>query len=165
MKSVVVYFSKFGNTRQIAEAIADTLRSRGPVQVLHTDGLAAAGFHEADLVVMGTPTHRMKLPERVRAMLEALPERTLEGTPVAAFDTSYRASAVLAHFTAAPKLLRRLQKLGGSRLVPPETFHVVTREGPLYDGEMDRARAWTEAIVLEHRRLHEQQKTGRPRWR
>ena len=33
MKSLVVYDSKFGNTKKVAEAIADGLRSLGPVMV------------------------------------------------------------------------------------------------------------------------------------
>jgi len=42
MKSLVVYFSKFGNTRQVAEAIAGTLGSAGPVRVISMDQLGAS---------------------------------------------------------------------------------------------------------------------------
>jgi hypothetical protein len=67
---------------------------------------------------------------------------------VAAFDTSYKMSRWLAPFTAARKLAARLRKLGGKRVVPPETFHVEGREGPLYEGEIERARRWA-ALILE----------------
>ena len=66
---------------------------------------------------------------------------------MAAYDTSYKMSPFLARFTAAKKLSRKLRKLGGKQLVPPETFHVVAREGPLYDGEVDRARVWAGSIL------------------
>jgi len=53
----------------------------------------------------------------------------------------------LARFTAAKKLTQKLRKLGGKRIVPPETFHVVEREGPLYDGEIERAKEWAASLV------------------
>jgi flavodoxin len=148
VKSLIVYFSQFGNTRQIAEMIAETLRSAGPVRVISTDELAVSELTDVDLVVMGTPTHRMNLPEAVRVVFETLPRRILGGTPVATFDTSYQMSRWLAAFTAARKLAHRLRRLGGKSVVPPETFHVVEREGPLYEGEIERARTWA-ALILE----------------
>jgi flavodoxin len=147
MKSLVVYFSKFGNTQQVAEAIAETLASAGPVRVISIDQLSVSDLQEVDLVVMGSPTHRMNLPQAVRPVFETLPRRVMRGRPVAAFDTSYKMSRWLAPFTAAHKLAPRLRKLGGKRVVPPETFHVVGREGPLYEGEIERARTWAASIL------------------
>jgi flavodoxin len=147
MNALVICFSKFGNTKKIAGAIAATLESKGSARVVSTDQLAAADLNDADLVVMGSPAHRMNLPEAVRPMFDALPRRILRGTPVAAFDTSYKMSWLLARFTAARKLDRKLRKLGGKRIVPPETFHVEGREGPLYEGEIERAQAWAESIM------------------
>jgi flavodoxin len=147
MKSLVVYFSKFGNTRQVAEAIAETLGSAGPARVISMDRLGVSDLQEVDLVVMGSPTHRMNLPQAVRPVLETLPRRVLRGKLVAAFDTSYKMSRWLAPFTAARKLAGRLRRLGGKRVVPPETFHVVGRDGPLYEGEIERARTWAASIL------------------
>jgi len=50
-------------------------------------------------------------------------------------------------FTASKRLSGKLRKLGGKRLVPPETFHVVEREGPLYDGELERAMEWALSLL------------------
>ncbi len=147
MNALVVYFSKFGNTQKVAEAIAEALETAGSSRALSLEQLTASDMSDVDLIVMGSPTHRMNLPEGVRPMLEALPKRILRGTPAAAFDTSYKMSAFLARFTASKKLAQKLRKLGGRRIVPPETFHVVEREGPLYDGEIERARAWAKMIL------------------
>jgi flavodoxin len=147
MNALVVYYSKFGNTQKVAEAIAETLESAGAVRVVRTDELTSSDLSGVDLVVMGAPTHRMNLPEDVRPVLTSLPKRILRGASVAAFDTSYRMSAWLARFTAARKLARKLRRLGGRQVVPPETFHVMEREGPLYEGEIERASAWAESIL------------------
>lgn len=146
MNVLVVYFSKFGNTRKVAETIGESLSAAGSVRVISSDQLTASDLADADLVVMGSPTHRMNLPEAVRPVFDGLPRRVLRGTPVAAFDTSYKMSWWLAHFTAARRLAKKLRKLGGKQVVAPETFHVMEREGPLYDGELERAQRWAESI-------------------
>jgi flavodoxin len=148
MKALVVYYSKFGNTQRAAEAIAEGLQPAGPARSLNADQLRAEDLAGIELVVMGTPTHKMNLPDAVRPVLDSLPRRILRGVAVAAFDTSYEMSAFLARFTAAKKLNRKLRKLGGKRLVPPETFHVAGREGPLCDGELERAMQWA-GLILE----------------
>ncbi|MFO7742789.1 MAG: flavodoxin family protein [Anaerolineae bacterium] len=147
MRSLVVYYSLFGNTQRIAEVIAERLEEEGHVRVVGADQLTTSDLDGVDLVVLGSPTHRMNVPETVRPVLERLPKGALQGASVAAFDTSYKMSALLSRFTAVPKLARRLRKLGGTPLVPPETFHVLGREGPPYDGEIERARAWADSIL------------------
>jgi flavodoxin len=147
VNTLVVYFSQFGNTQVIAEGIAEGLRSAGPVRLLRLDQLTVSDVQDVDLVIVGSPTHRMNLPEAIRPLLGALPRSILRGTPVAVFDTSSRMSPWLACFTAARKLAHKLRKLGGKRVVPPETFHVVEREGPVYDGEIERAMAWAASIL------------------
>jgi hypothetical protein len=89
----------------------------------------------------------MNLPEDLRPLFKTLPRRLLRGKRVAAFDTSYKMSRWLARFTAARKLDCKLRKLGGVRAIAPETFHVVEREGPLYDGELERARSWAQSML------------------
>ena len=37
MNSIVIYASRYGNTRKIAEAIADALRQRGTAQLFAAD--------------------------------------------------------------------------------------------------------------------------------
>ena len=39
MKTLIVYFSKFGNTRRIAEAVAEVMRQAGEARVVSIDGL------------------------------------------------------------------------------------------------------------------------------
>jgi flavodoxin len=147
MNTVVVYFSKYGNTQKVAETIAAACRANGDTRVMSLDELAPGDLNAADLVIMGSPTHRMNLPELAKARLKALPKRVLKGKRVAAFDTSYKMNAFLNRFTAAKRLSRKLRGLGGRRVLPPETFHVMEAEGPLYSGELERAETWAGLIL------------------
>ena len=147
MNTLVVYFSKFGNTHKIAQVISEVFNGVGPVNIIEMNQLSSAGLQRADLVVMGSPTHKMNLPEGVGPALKSLPRRILPKMPFAAFDTSYKMSNWLAHFTAVRKLDRLLRRLGGKRHLPPETFHVMERDGPLYKGEIERAGQWKYSIL------------------
>lgn len=149
MNTLVVYFSKFGNTQMLAEAIAASLSSNGNVRTISSDDLTVDDLKDADLVVMGSPTHNMNLPKSVKPVFDDLPKRILRGTPVAAFDTSYKMSWLLNQFTASKRLARKLRKLGGKLVLPPEIFHVMEREGPLYEGEIERAQTWAGSILQQ----------------
>jgi flavodoxin len=151
MNILIVYFSKYGNTQLVAEKITETITAtngqKKSVQMINLEQLNEADLEAADLVIMGTPTHKMNLPDAVRPLIERLPGKVLRGKQVAAFDTSYRMSALLARFTAAKKLNSKLRKLGGKPIVSPETFHVVECEGPLYQGELERVQEWASSIL------------------
>ena len=79
MKTLVVYFSKFGNTRKLAEAIAERMRQAGETRVIGIDQLAASDFDGVDLVIMGSPTHAFSVPQEVRTVLDDLPLAILGG--------------------------------------------------------------------------------------
>jgi len=147
MNSLVVYFSKFGNTQLVAEAIAEKLATQSDVRLISSDELMGSDLDGLDLLVMGSPTHKMNLPEVVRPVFEVLPKGILNGTLTAAFDTSYKMSWWLNQFTAGKRLAKKLSKLGGKRIVSPEIFHVTEREGPLFEGEIERARGWAASIL------------------
>ncbi|UCD41649.1 MAG: flavodoxin family protein [Chloroflexota bacterium] len=149
MNALVVYFSKFGNTQKLAEVIAEGLTGIGDVRTVSSDELTVKDMKDADLLVMGSPTHNMNLPKSVKPVFENLPKRILGGTPVAAFDTSYKMSWLLNQFTASKRLVKKLRKLGGRPILPPEIFHVKEREGPLYEGELERAQAWAGSILMQ----------------
>lgn len=149
MNVLVVYYSLYGNTKQVAEAVAEALARAGAVRTVHLEQLTPADLAGADLVVMGSPTHYQNLPKAVRPVLAGLPKKSFAGKWVAAFDTSREMWRPLLLMTAAHRLLPKMHKLGGKKAVPPETF-LVTRghqKATLYAGEADRARAWAGRIL------------------
>jgi flavodoxin len=155
MDTIVVYFSVYGNTRRVAEAIAETLSSAGDARAVAVDELDAAALDAADLVVVGSPTHYQNLPKAVRALLDELPKRVLRGKRVAAFDTSVEMWRPLLWMTASHRLLPKLRKLGGNKAIGPQIFFAERGEDPrtgeredrLRDGELERAREWAVSLL------------------
>ena len=153
MNALVVYYSKFGNTKQVADAIAQTLSSFDSIREISADQLSASDLNHIDLLVVGTPTHMANVPQALRLVLDALPKRILKGIRVAAFDTSLDMNWFVKLFTAAKPLNRKLRYLGGKPIVHPKSFFVADQEGPLCDGEIERAQTWAEAILTQYRCL------------
>ena len=153
MKTLIVYFSKFGNTRRVAQAIAETMKQAREVRVVSIEQLAAADFEGVDLVVMGSPTHAFSVPQEMRSALATLPAGILAGKSVAAFDTTVRPWP-LRLFRASSKLLRQLSQLGGKPVARPQTFFVRTgsTQGTgdrdlLLEDQIDRAQEWAGQIL------------------
>ncbi len=153
MKTLIVYFSQFGNTRRLAEAMAEALSRAGDAHAVGVEQLASSDFEGIDLVVMGSPTHAFSLPPAVRSVLETLPLAILGGKSVAAFDTTVKPWP-LRHLRASPKLLGHLSRLGGNPVARPQTFFVQTKYPQktgeinlLLDGELERAQEWAGSLA------------------
>jgi hypothetical protein len=157
MKAVVVYESLWGNTAEVARAIAEGL---GPdARALSTAEATGEQMAGVDLIVAGSPVLGFKLPtEQMRRGARSNPggkpprpadlshpsmRSWLEGLPAghgcsAAFDTQVRGP----FGKAAPTIAEALEKAGYARLLDPTGFTVSGRFGPLRKGELERARRW-----------------------
>ena len=146
MNTLIAYDSVFGNTQAIAQAIAEVMQQKGVVRLTRVDQLSAAELTGIALMIVGCPTHRHGVPEATRDMLDDMSKGALRGVVVAAFDTRYRKPRWLTG-SAAQKVARKLRKFGGRQVVPPESFFVEGREGPLAGGEVERAKRWAESLL------------------
>lgn len=158
MKALVVYDSQWGNTERIARVIGGALGAEPDVLVLHVgqataERLTAPGL---DLLVVGSPTQGFRPTKPITGLLEGLAGDRLRGVKVAAFDTRFKADEVASRLTrfvvrkggyAAPRVAEQLEKAGGAAVAPPEGFFVVDKEGPLREGELERAAAWGAALA------------------
>lgn len=167
MDAVVVYESMYGNSERVARAVAQGLGERVRVLVLDVDDAAAAPdmLPEADLLVAGGPTHafgmtrpatRADAVQRatgdvsrrtrgLREWVESMP-RTADARLAATFDTRVTKVKPLPGSAArgAAKVLRRA---GYRLLTAPASFYVGDVEGPLDEGELERARTWGRALA------------------
>lgn len=168
MRVVIVYESMFGTTHSVAEAIGKVAEARAEVVVLPVAEATAEVIGDADLVVVGGPTHVHGLSwATTRAEAESESEKyedlTLDAdaegpglrdwfhsvgevdkVPAAAFDTR-RHGPELATGRASKGIDRRLRRHGFLTIVEPESF-LVDKEGHLMEGEAERARAWAETL-------------------
>jgi flavodoxin len=146
MRILVVYDSAFGNTGRIARAVGDAAAGFGEVRVATPEDIEPLACQQAEVLFMGAPTQLHRMSEPMRAFLTALPRGLLAGVSAAAFDTRLLRSRWLTG-SAASGVARQLRRLGCRLLVPPESFFVLGREGPLEPGEEERAGRWASAVL------------------
>jgi flavodoxin len=162
MKTLIIYDSVFGNTEKIAQAIGSDLGSPEEAGVFQVNNARLDQLTGAELLIVGSPTRGFKPTPAITDFLKSMPTGSLEGVRVAAFDTRLEASDKDSFFLrfivkiggyAASPIAALLKKKGGNLVVPPEGFFVLKSEGPLREGELERAAAWAKQVD-EARKLH-----------
>jgi hypothetical protein len=156
MKAVVVYESYWGNTAAVARAVAEGIGQAA--RALPTDEADDAAMADVDLVVVGAPVIAFGLAgDRGRRAVEDASEDAprpadLSHPPLrgwlqqlpsgrgwyAAFETRIWWSPR----GATGSIQGELSRAGYRRLAKAEKFIVRGPQGPLRDGELERARQW-----------------------
>jgi hypothetical protein len=157
--ALVVVESMFGNTRAVADAIAEGLSTEMNVSVVTVADAPGVIRYDVDLLVVGGPTHVFGMSRaNTRKAAGDQGAQPVGGTatgirewiggvtsdaaalPAAVFDTRVKTRGIPG--SAARGAERALQKRGFASAVPPRTFYVSGTPGPLLPGELDNARSW-----------------------
>ncbi len=148
MKSLVIYDSVFGNTEKVAAAMAKALGEGTRLEKV--DRITPADFQGINLLVIGSPTRGFKPTEGMVKLLNEISGQALAGVTAAVFDTRIPLETISSKFFRAivkmggyaDKPMAEVLKKKGAEVVAMEGFLVADREGPLLEGELDRATAW-----------------------
>jgi hypothetical protein len=164
MKALVVYESMWGNTERVAEAIADGLRESMEVELVEVNQAPVEPDSEVGLIVAGGPTHAFSMSRTttradavnrgadhtasdlgLREWLDRLPTGH-HSQRVATFDTRVDKVRHLPG-SAAKAAAKAAHRHGFPRAEHVESFYVDDMEGPLLDGELERAVDWGRQIA------------------
>ena len=156
MKTVVLYESFFGNTRDIALAIRKAFL--GEVMIKDVSEVNLNDLTGVEFLIVGSATRGFRPCEKTKSFLKSIPPSGLKGIKVAAFDTRLKLdkieSGALRFMVktggyAGKHIARSMQKKGGMLVLPPEGFLVEGEKGPLVTGELERATGWGNKFVKE----------------
>ena len=169
MRAVIVYESMFGNTHAIADAVGKGLEPTLEVVVVPLSEAGRERLGDADLLVVGGPTHFHGMSRTftrkwaaataqkpgndlvldrgadgpgVREWLASLGH---DSAKVAAFDTRFTGPAVL-RGRASKAISRKLRKHGFEVIAKPESFFV-NLKNHLEPGEEARAEEWGKRLA------------------
>jgi flavodoxin len=144
VKSIVIYGSRYGNTHEIAKAIAISLERWGSVELFAAE--TAPSLKEADLVVVGGPTEAHGMSEPLKQFFAGLEGDSMRGKLAACFDTRLTWPRLLSG-SAAARIDDKLRGLGAEVIVPDGSFLVSGKTPVLEPGEQERAVAWAEDVA------------------
>jgi flavodoxin len=149
MKSLVIYDSYFGNTEKVAKTIAAEVETIP----IHVSEFKNSKLKDIELLIVGSSTRAFRPSVNIKTFLKTLPN--IEGIKVGAFDTRMDVKddmlGILKFFVkifgyAADPILKKLKRRGGEAVLEPVGFYVKDTEGPLKEGEIERAKKWIKAI-------------------
>ncbi|MGY5875508.1 MAG: flavodoxin domain-containing protein [Candidatus Thorarchaeota archaeon] len=145
-RAVIVYESKYGNTKQIGEAIMEGMMEAGDIDCrlastgeIHTDALV-----KYDVIIFGCPNHNQAPSRGIMTFITRASIVHLKEKVGAAFDT-YTGGNVR---VALKQLEAKIQSsLHGVKIIA-EGFSakVDGRKGPLSEGEIQRAQEYGKEI-------------------
>ncbi len=138
-----VYDTEFGNTREVANIIDQTLSKTHTVVTVDTAHATPENFINADFVIIGSPVHYWKPTRRILLFLASLFHMRSNHKWGVAYDT--RLEKVLAG-SCMSKLGRALTFLNVRLMSKGEAFFVDTSKGPLKLGEMSKAEMFAKRI-------------------
>jgi len=146
-EAIVVYESKYGNTKLVAEAIVE-----GMNQVPGTKAVAVE-LNDADLnkmvdfdaILIGSPNHMGRATRSITKFIDRLGKLNLERKRGAVFDTYLGGDFE----KAVKKMEKQLsEKATGIRLVAPGlSIRVGGMKGPVADGELPKCKEFGAKIA------------------
>ncbi len=89
MKILIVYDTKYGNTKKVAELIGEGLKKveGNTVSVENVKEIDVEKEQTFDLILFGSPNHAGSHTNTVKKFIENLPNASLKGNSFAVFDT------------------------------------------------------------------------------
>ncbi len=155
MKALVIYDSVFGNTEKVAQAIGKALGTKS-ITVKKVTEVGDSDLKDVDWIITGSPTRAFRPSEGMTAFLKKLAMGSLKGIRAVVFDTRIPLETIKSKAFrfivskggyAAPAMAKVLQTKGAEVVGKPEGFFVLESEGPLAEGELERAAAWVKSIT------------------
>ena len=164
-RAYIVVESMFGNSREVAEAVAEGRRAAdAEVDVVEVTSAPVRVPESVELLVVGGPTHAFSMTRpstRHDAVhkahapaAEGKEERgirewiaSVEASPVRTVTYDTRVKKAFIPGSAAKSVAKSLRGHGFAGAGTGETFWVEDVAGPLKPGEVDRARAWGRSLV------------------
>ena len=148
-RALIVYDSKYGNTKRVAEVIAEGMREVGQVEAIlsHVKELDFEKISEYDLVLIGSPNHIGRPTRSVKKLIDKLGELDLKEKRIAVFDTYMSKD-----FEKAVKKMEKGigKKIPGSELMAPGlSIRVQAIKGPILDGELPKCREFGRKVATK----------------
>ena len=147
MKVMVVYESKYGNTKRAAETIIEGMKESGKVEVFFCK-VKEVDFNKIadyDIILIGSPNHIGGPTRSVRKFVDGLAKLKLKEKQIAVFDTYLGEDFE----RAVKKMEKRIrEKLPELKLISPGlSIRVEGMKGPILSEELSRCKDFGRKIV------------------
>jgi len=148
-KVIVVYESKFGNTKLVAETIAEGMREVSGIETVVSEPKAVdqSKLADFDAIVIGSPTHIGSATRGIRKFVGNLGKLKLDGKLVAIFALHMEPEIG----RVVGKLEKQIgEKAPGLKIaVPGLSIRVEGMKGPIAEGELPKCKEFGVKIATQ----------------
>lgn len=139
-KAIIVYESKWGNTRLVAENIAEGMKETSGMEAMLRElkAVKLTEIGDFDTVLIGSPNHIGRATASIRKFIDKLGKLGMGGKRAAVFDTY-----IGGDFEKAVKKMEKQirEKVPGMELIAPGlSIEVKAMKGPIAEGELAKCR-------------------------
>ena len=152
MKGIVVYDTSYGNTKKIAETIAETLKESGIEVDLFDVKDVKLSSKDYSFLVLGSPTKFGTMSFAIRFFLGKVKSEEWMNRPFTAFDTENPENMEKKEYSAAEKIAEKLKEKKMNQLLPVLKAAVLGQKGPLQEGEIDRTKDYARELAIKLKR-------------
>jgi menaquinone-dependent protoporphyrinogen IX oxidase len=150
MKGIVVYDTSYGNTKKIAETIAETLKESGiDINLFHVKEVKKLNAKDYNFLVLGSPTKFGTMSFAIRFFLGKVKSEEWMNKPFAAFDTENPENMEKKEWSAAEKISEKLRDKKMNQLLPVLKAAVLGQKGPLQEGEIERTKGYAKELAVK----------------
>lgn len=157
MKGVVVFDSVHGNSRAVAEAIAEQIEADGHDARLVNLSSDPSGPLSGEFMFIGSPTRYATMTGHTKKFLKKLDLASWGSKPIAVFETygpvepgklaESKADEKWVAAGAAKKMHDMMKERGFNVRWPGLRLAVTGRKGPLAPGEIDEAKSYAHCFM------------------
>lgn len=147
VKLIVVYESKYGNTKLAAENIIKGVNEVGGVEVSLRElkELDPNSLHNYDAILIGSPNHMGGPTGGIKGLIDKFGDLQLKGKMFAVFDTYMRKDFE----KAVRKMEKRIREKAPEmrQLVPGLSIKVQGMKGPVAEGELSKCHEFGKKVA------------------
>ncbi|MFW9952850.1 MAG: flavodoxin family protein, partial [Candidatus Thorarchaeota archaeon] len=140
LKIFIIYDTKHGNTKKVAELIGEGLNSieGNAITFRNVEDFDSNKEQAYDLIIIGSPNHYGKPTKPIKKLIEVLPDSSLKVNSFAVFDTYM--------FKDYEKVVKKMEKKI-NKLIPRLnqvssglSIRVAATKGPILDEELPKCK-------------------------
>jgi len=149
---LVVYETKYGNTKKAAETIAEGMEEAGEIKasIEHVDKVDLNKINDFEAIIIGSPTYAGRQAGSIKKFINKLADLSLGGKKFAVFDThlgksgGFLRKAVKKMESQVGKKISNFKKIKSGLPV-----QVKGMKGPLVEGELDKCRDYGKDLAAK----------------
>jgi flavodoxin len=149
MKVLIVYESKYGNTKKVAELISEGIKSGGEheISIENVNDIDLSKDEIYDLILIGSPNHMGGPTKTIKKFIDKLPKSPLKGKSFAVFDTYMKKDEGKAVSKMEKRINKKLPDL--KKLSSGLSIKVGGMKGPIVEEDIPKCKEFGDKLIKQ----------------